>query len=232
MEYALWVARKIISILGELLLTLGVLILLFVVYQVWFSNLASQAEADRISNELIESFELDYSNIDTGSEDKEVSSIERKESEGFALLYVPRLKDDVWGTPILDGITESKLAKGIGHYPTTELPGEVGNFSIAGHRATYGEPFARFERLQVGDNVVVRTVEGWFVYQLKKDQIVLPSEVWVLNDVPTQDFSAGSSLITLTTCDPRWNSYQRWIWWGELVSVHEPKDIPVEVLEG
>lgn len=224
--------KKWIGILGELMLTAGVLILLFVAYQVWFSNLASQAEADRISAELSESFEHDYSNIDTGSEDKEVSGIERKESEGFALVYIPRLKDDVWGTPILDGITESKLAKGIGHYPTTELPGEVGNFSIAGHRATYGEPFARFERLQPGDKVIVRTVEGWFVYQLKVDQIVLPSEVWVLNDVPTEDFAAGSSLITLTTCDPRWNSYQRWIWWGELVSTHKPKDVPLEVLEG
>jgi LPXTG-site transpeptidase (sortase) family protein len=86
--------------------------------------------------------------------------------------------------------------------------------------------------LQAGDNVVVRTVEGWFVYQLKKDQIVLPSEVWVLNDVPTDEFSAGASVITLTTCHPRWDSDKRWIWWGELISSHKPKDVPVEVLEG
>lgn len=224
--------RKWIGILGEIFLTLGALLLLFVGYQVWFSNIASHVQADRLSAALTESFDTNSKEVISGGSDTEVTDLERTEPEGFALAFIPRLKNDVWGTPILDGITDSKLAKGIGHYPDTELPGEIGNFSIAGHRATYGEPFARFERLQAGDAVVIRTIDGWFVYELRKDRIVLPTEVWVLNDVPIEDFSEGSALITLTTCDPRWDSYQRWIWWGELVSTHEPSDIPVEVSEG
>jgi sortase A len=149
------------------------------------------------------------------------------EHGGFALLYIPALKEDVWGLPILEDVTEGSLAMGAGHYSETAMPGEVGNFAIAAHRATYGEPFAFFERLTAGDKVIVQTAEGFYTYQLFADQKIKTEEVWVISEQPAGVVTTPKAIITLTTCDPRWNSTQRWARWGELIgfSVTAPEEL-------
>lgn len=235
--------RKTSAVVGELLITFGVVILLYVVYSLWFTNSVAEATTRTLSEDFLAQLETQQA-LPTATEapalDEPEESSEEPEAEvstfipiePFALLFIPRLQADVWAEPLVSGISYRALASGVGHYPTTELPGEVGNFAIAGHRATNGEPFAYFEKLQAGDRVYVQSLEGWFEYELVRDKIIQEDEVWVLGDVPEgQGFEPGSRLITLTTCDPRWNSYQRWAWWGELVATYPLSDTPQEILE-
>lgn len=237
------VLRRIANLIGELLVTVGTVILLYVVYSLWFTNAVAEATSNSLSENFLAKIESRISSVEspeleTSVEPAEQPTVVSEEQpefvplEPFALLYIPRLEAQVWAEPIVSGISYRALASGVGHYPSTELPGEIGNFAIAGHRATNGEPFAYFERLKQGDSVFVQTLDGWFEYQLRSDKIIQEDEVWVLADNPEgQGFEPGSKLITLTTCDPRWNSYQRWAWWGELVMTYPLDQTPQEILE-
>jgi sortase A len=153
------------------------------------------------------------------------------EADAFALLYIPRLVDQVWETPVLQGVNPPQLDSGVGHYIGTAQPGEPGNFALAGHRATYGEPFAYFDRLRSGDRVYVRTFGRWFVYVLDNDMKIKPRDVWVIDPRPGQLARSVPSdhLISLVTCDPRWGSVRRWVWWGHLVATHPKDEPPLEV---
>lgn len=147
--------------------------------------------------------------------------------DAFALLYVPRMREHAWGTPILHGVADAQLDVGIGHFPTAPLPGENGNFSLAGHRMTHGKPFTDIDKLVAGDEVIIETRDSYYVYTLKVDRIVNPTDVWVLDDQPVPEMSgADKGIITLVTCTPKWSTKQRWIWWGELTAVHPRNDPP------
>jgi sortase A len=139
---------------------------------------------------------------------------------GFALLYIPRLRDKVWGLPIHQGVGKDVLAQGAGHYRATAMPGQVGNFAIAAHRSTHDEPFANFPDLRTGDKVYVETRTEWFVYTLSKDDPNLrPSDVWVVEPVPGRPGARPTQqLMTMTTCTPRYGSTGRWAWWASLTA--------------
>lgn len=209
-------SSKFFLFVGEVLLTLAALVALYLLYSYSFTNLISEAS----KAQLTETFLLASEGQSTKPQSI-TSDLNDEQSaptvNAFGLVYIPALKSDVWEEPLVRGIDGASLSLGIAHYPTTEGPGEVGNFAIAGHRSSHGQPFARFENLRKGDSVFVRTKDSVFEYRLTSNQIVGPEDVWVLNDVPTDDFEVGSSLITLTTCHPFWSSEQRWVWWGELV---------------
>lgn len=142
--------------------------------------------------------------------------------ESFALLSIPRLRDQVWQTPVLHGVGDDELRSGVGHYPDSALPGETGNFALAGHRTTHGEPFTAFDQLEAGDEVIVRTGEQQFVYTLVRDTIVDPSDTWVVTNSAADVIatSANNAIITLVTCTPKWSTSQRWVWWGVLSRTH------------
>ena len=119
----------------------------------------------------------------------------------------------------MQGVSLPDLSRGVGHYPSTALPGQVGNFAVAGHRATHGEPFAHLDLVRVGDSLVVETRASWFTYVVDKVQIVQPNAVWVIEPVPGKPAQEPTrQLITLTTCNPRWASTQRLIVFGHLES--------------
>ena len=231
--------RKVLGVVGELLITFGLIALLYVGYSLWFTNAISDLNARESAQRFLSRVEVAVAEPEQQQAPTELEPQDETEVaarfepvEPFGLLYIPRLASDVWAEPLVSGIYYRALASGVGHYPTTELPGEVGNFAIAGHRASNGEPFARFERLQAGDRVFVQTLDGWFEYELSKDMKIQEDEVWVLADSPDgQGFEPGAKLITLTTCDPRWNSYQRWAWWGVLVATYPLEETPAEILE-
>lgn len=226
------------------MITAGALILLYLAYSLWFTNTVAQANTQTLSSEFLAQVEKRLGDDSTTSDDvttgigeSSTTAVEptlgSRAFEPIGLVYIPRLRSDVWAEPLVSGISFSALASGIGHYPSTELPGEIGNFAIAGHRASNGEPFAYFERLRSGDRVYVQTLERWYEYTLVKDRIIQQGEVWVLSDSPAdQGFEPGARLITLTTCDPRWNSYQRWAWWGELSATYPLDSPPEEVAQG
>jgi sortase A len=206
---------------GELLVTLSALIFLYLIYNAWFSNVTAQAQTAELAEEIQQIYQLHDAKPLSASESTPVV-VSGEQVSPIGLLYIPRLRDKVWRLPIVDGVGARELSLGVGHYTSTELPGQLGNFAIAGHRATHGEPFAYFERLKAGDLVYVRTQQGWFEYQLFEQKKIKESETWVLADSPDGlELAEGSALITLTTCDPRWNSYQRWAWWGVLTNTYE-----------
>lgn len=207
---------KFFLLLGEVLLTMAALAALYLIYSYSFTNQISEISKAQLTEAFVvasESQSTKPQSITSDSNDEQSTP----SVNAFGLVYIPALKSDVWEEPLVRGIDRESLFLGIAHYPTTEGPGEVGNFAIAGHRSSHGQPFARFENLRKGDSVFIRTKDSVFEYRLIRDQIVGPEDVWVLNDVPTDDFKIGSSLITLTTCHPFWSSEQRWVWWGELV---------------
>lgn len=229
--------RVAIRTIGELFITVGVLLILFLIYQLWWTSFTADRAATHTRNELIQEWAREIPKPVTSSlpaagqstapvtsenstEDVASSTIEGK---AFALMYIPRLKDQVWGVPIVKGIGTGSLARGIGFYPNSAAPGTDGNFAVAGHRATHGEPFRNIDRLRVGDEVIVRTRDAWFTYTLTRDELVRPKETWVIDPVP-RGLKPGA-LMTIITCHPRWASTYRWIWWAKLQQ-SSPADQP------
>ena len=210
-------AAAVVRGVGEALITLGVLILLFCVYQLFYTNF----EANRAQAKIKDSLERDWTppqhipNAQPVPDD--FSGID--EGDGFALMYIPRLGRD-WQKPVVEGVGLDDLARGVGHYPDSAMPGKVGNFAVAGHRATHGEPFRNLDSVKEGDVVIVETENNWYRYVIDRHRIVDPTDVGVVLPVPNQPgVKPTKKLITLTTCHPRWASTYRLIYWGHLESV-------------
>jgi sortase A len=221
--------RTFVRGVGEVFITLGVLLLLMTVYQLWWTNVESAqaiaAERDVLTEE--------WRNA-PAQPAEELVEPKPVMGEAFALLYIPRMKDKVWALPINEGTTKAVLARGAGHYVRSAMPGEVGNFALAAHRSTHGEPFANIDDLRVGDKVYVQTRQAWYTYTLQKDDPTLtPYDVWVVAPVPGQPGATPTQkLITLTTCTPRYGSTGRWAWWGEMTSVQPASAGPPDGLTG
>ena len=213
--------RRIFSIVGEILVTAGLVLLLFVGWQLyWTDVLAARAQADT-RDELL----LEWNLAPVGDEIK--TDINTTVGQPFGLLYVPALGDRAWDIPIVEGTEHSLLSQGVGHHKDTALPGQVGNFAIAGHRTTYGAPFVEIAELQPGDPVIVETKHGWFVYELNNDKIISPNDGWVLDPVPGKpDATPKKKLLTMYACHPMYSAAQRYVWFGELVGEYPRSDGP------
>ncbi|WP_150307345.1 class E sortase [Planctomonas psychrotolerans] len=211
----------VLGVLGELLITAGLLVLLFLGWQLWFNDLVVGGEQRGAALELQQDWaagSADGSVVAPGTTDfgPPVVGAAPPETESFATLYVPRFGAD-YVRPIAEGVGTRTVLNtlGIGHYPGTQMPGEVGNFAIAAHRTTYGAPFASIADLRLGDPIVVRTADGWYTYRFRTMDYVPPSGVEVLNAVPALDGAEPTDrIITLTSCNPRFSSAERIIAYG------------------
>jgi sortase A len=232
--------KKVLRILGSMCIGGAVFFAGLIVYRLWISNYFSERAADSARAELLESWGTSsQTTIPLLSSPSTIAPTEVKaisaptDQEAFALLYIPRIGNDVWATPIFEGVKSKQLNSGIGHYPNSGLPGQDGNFSLFGHRSSYGQPFSHIERLQVGDEVIVETKEFFFVYTLKYDKIVKPSATWVTEPTQMDELEIAADdpyrVITLITCEPRWSITKRWVWWGVLDAVY-PRDTPPSML--
>lgn len=115
-------------------------------------------------------------------------------------------------TVVVEGTTASALRAGAGHYVNTPLPGETGNVGIAGHRTTYGKPFANLDRLKPGDEVILETPLGAHVYRVSRDPFVVEATDWsVISQTPTPS-------LTLTACHPKGSAKQRIVVKAEMVT--------------
>lgn len=198
--------------IGEVFITTGVLMLLFVSYQLWWTNVRAHAQADKEASSLQE---------DWASGKRAPGSFEP--GQGFAILHIPKLDVVV---PIAEGVSNKKvLDRGmVGHYGEdklkTAMPGDkAGNFGLAGHRNTHGEPFRYINRLAQGDAIVVETQDKYYVYKMASIlPVTSPSNVSVLDPVPRDaGFTKAGRYITLTTCTPEFTSKYRLIVWGKMV---------------
>ena len=218
--------RRAVGVVGEVFITLGVLLLLLCVYQLWWTNVESAKATDVVRDEI--SSEWETTPVIKSATGGKPGTIARPASgKGFAFLYIPRINDKVWRLPVIQGTSLSVLAEGAGHYTSSALPGQVGNFAVAAHRATHNEPFRDIDAIKPGDKVYVETKAGWYTYVLDLYKIVKPTDTWVINPVPSKTKETPTkALITLTTCNPRWASYERWIWWGHLTKATAKSDGP------
>ena len=204
---------------GELFVTSGMVLLLFVAYQLVWTNVEANRAQDRVADDIREDWQRPAA---TGTVGDGTDGTAAKGpgpgdfGRGFAFVRIPRLGLD-YSVPVLEGINLDVLARGVGHYPRTAMPGQVGNFAVAGHRATNGEPFAHLDRVRANDVVVVETRRAWLTYVVDRTRIVRPTDTWVIDPVPGQSgVQPTERLITLTTCNPRWASYERLIIFGHL----------------
>ena len=138
--------------------------------------------------------------------------------DAFALLRIPAFGDD-YEVPILSGTNSDVLSRGVGHYRSTAMPGQVGNFAVAGHRVTHGQPFARLLELNRGDKVIVETRTTIFSYVLDvapRNLTVKSSDGWLLDPVPGKNTAPTKALLTLTTCQDLFHSQDRSVATGHL----------------
>ncbi|WP_369170676.1 class E sortase [Streptomyces sp. R28] len=198
--------------IGEVFITTGVLMLLFVSYQLWWTNVRAHAQADQEASSLQDDWASGKRNPGTF-----------EPGQGFAILHIPKLDVVV---PIAEGVSNKKvLDRGmVGHYGEgklkTAMPdAKTGNFGLAGHRNTHGEPFRYINRLTPGDEIVVETQDKYFVYKMASIlPVTSPSNVSVLDPVPRgSGFTKVGRYITLTTCTPEFTSRYRLIVWGKMV---------------
>ncbi|HUR48802.1 MAG TPA: class E sortase [Acidimicrobiales bacterium] len=121
--------------------------------------------------------------------------------DSLTRIQIPKINVD---TIVVEGTTASALRAGAGHYPSTPLPCENGNVGIAGHRTTYGKPFANLDQLKEGDTIILTTPIGTCTYAVSKQPFVIsPSNLDVISDTPT------TRELTLTTCHPKHSARQR-----------------------
>jgi sortase A len=217
-------ARTAVRGLGELLITAGLVLLLFVAYQLVWTNFEAHRAQGGVADQIRDDWQRPPASGSAGEAPKGPGKVDF--GQGFAFMHIPRLGKN-YAVPVVQGVGLGDLARGIGHYPRTAMPGEVGNFAVAGHRATHGEPFAYLDKVGKGDVVIVETSTDWFVYRMDRVKIVAPTDVWVIGPVPGRpDAQPTEALITLTTCNPRWASTERLIVFGHLESRRDKADGP------
>ncbi|OLR89637.1 class E sortase [Actinokineospora bangkokensis] len=145
---------------GEVMVTLGLVMLLFVVYEVWITDLISAGKQDDVTSALDQQWDQ------PGAEDAERKQrFQVAEGQGMAKLYIPALGEDYKFT-VVEGTTDADLEIGPGHYVNSALPGQPGNFAVAGHRVGKGAPFNDLDLLNACDAIVVETRSDWFVYRM------------------------------------------------------------------
>jgi sortase A len=162
--------RTVIRGIGQTFITAGLVLLLFVVYEVWVSNIYAHKRQEKVHQQLVQAWKAgkdplrgeDRLNLPSGKQ------VIIPAGQGFANLYIPRFgKDYAW--TIVQGTNDADLERGPGHYSGTAVPGQIGNFSLAGHRVGKGEPFLNLDQLIPGDSIVVQTASNWFVYHVLGD---------------------------------------------------------------
>jgi len=226
-------------VVGEILITAGVITLLYVVWQLWIGDVIYGAERNAAGNELSQSWAQEFTpetapettpsiapdEPQTPVQVEPVIIAEPADAEQFGVMHIPRFGAD-YAFPIAGGVSRARTLDpiGIGHYPGTSMPGEVGNFALAAHRTTWGKPFNRIADLHIGDAIVVETQGGWYTYRFRTLEYVTPDEVEVLLPVPqAEGVPAGTKYITLTSCSPMFAMTERIIAYGVFES-YTPRD--------
>lgn len=184
---------------AELALTAGFVLLLFAFYLLVWTNQQTAAA----QNDLLKEFrEADRT---------EVLKERPSAGDGVAVMHVPRFGKD-WERVVVEGVAVDDLRDGPGRFSDSAMPGKRGNFAVAGHRATHGEPFADMDKLVPGDVVVVETATEFLTYTVDSNQIIPPTQMDILADVPgNPDLKPKKNqrFLTLITCHPRWGSTER-----------------------
>ncbi|WNF27255.1 class E sortase [Streptomyces sp. C11-1] len=259
--HARYVLARGLWVSAELVVTLGLVLLLLVAHQLWWTNREARADAGRTVQELQR--EWDESPAAEGRDDRddrtEMGTDTGDESAGgpgpsssgrasgapaapdasasrtrpstprwdqaYAVLSIPRIG---LTAPVAEGTSKGGvLDRGyVGHYVRTAQAGQAGNFALAGHRNTHGEPFRRIDRLRRGDRITVETRDAVYTYTVDKRLArTAPSDSGVIAPVPRSNittsvgYSEPGYYLTLTTCTPEFSSRYRLVVWGKLTAM-------------
>jgi sortase A len=214
-------SRRLLGWTGEVLITVGVLLLLFTVWQLWWTDVVANRASARIVEELRDDFTRQPGAARGGA------APAGPPAGAIALMYVPRLGTD-WVRPVLEGTDRDVLTRGVGHYAGTADPGEVGNFAVAGHRTTHGRPFHDIDALREDDHVVVETAESVYVYAVTGSEVVPPTDVAVIAPVPDEPGEPPTDeVLTMTSCHPRYSAAERYVVHASLVRTLPASDLEV-----
>jgi len=195
------IIRGLAGLLGEALITVGAVLVLFVGWQLFWTDVVADTDAGQV----VTSLEQDPAGPEW------VAPTQAKLGDAFAIIRIPRF-GATFARPLYEGTTRDVLMRGIGHYVGTNLPGEVGNFAMAGHRTTYGKPFNKIDKLIEGDAVVVETKATYYVYRVTGHQIVPPTQVSVVLPVPDEPGEVATlATLTMTSCHPEFSARERFV---------------------
>lgn len=219
--------RQVLGGVGRVLVTLGLLLLLFVAYQLWGTGIYTAQAQNDLKDQFAQAQRRAATTSTTATPTPTTTADDPvvpatlapfpapPEGDAVALIGIPKIGVS---DAVVEGVNVDDLRKGPGHYPTTQMPGHEGNSAIAGHRTTYGAPFGDLDQLAKGDDIRVTTVQGDFHYTVTEQKVVDPSEVGVLDPTP-DPARPGHDLatLTLTTCNPKYSAEQRLIVQAQLV---------------
>ncbi|HEX6500964.1 MAG TPA: class E sortase [Micromonosporaceae bacterium] len=207
------VARTVARGLGEALITFGVIVLLFAAYEVWGKTAIVDAHQNDLRHQLAQQWGQPTVSPPAGSPSSTAGAQPPLPGNAIARLYIPKLGKS-W--VVVEGVSPADIRYAPGHYPGTAMPGQKGNFSVAGHRIP--AIFWDLDRLRSGDIIGVETGTGWYVYQVVQTEIVSPHAVEVVAPVPDRPgVRPDQAMLTLTTCNPKWDNYQRLVVHAKLV---------------
>ena len=206
--------RTLVQVIGELLITCGVILLLFVVWELWWTNIEANSAQQAAVSQFAQDFQgpvappvavapPDFGQPIVMAEPSDPSAV-------FGVVYIPRF-GATYSRPLVEGVGQAQLdTLGLGRYDSSTMPGGVGNFAVAGHRQTHGAVLDAIHTLVPGDKIYVQTKDGYYTYVFRNNQIVLPSRGDILLPVPTQAGATPTErLMTMTSCNPRFGAEER-----------------------
>lgn len=249
-------ARGVIRGIGQTLITLGVIVVLFVGYELWFTDYLNSREQHHLTAQLHKEWSQGNDPL-VGASPRAAKAGGKHEADtvpgtgiaplpgakasdiplgnALAIIHIPRLGLD-YARTVVEGTGESQLLEGPGHYVGSAMPGQVGNFALAGHRVSKGSPFLDLDKLRPGDPIVIETKDFWYTYAVLGDsgtgsfttatpdgipgrEIVSASAGAVVDPVPDHPGQVPTlKMITLTTCHPKFSASHRMIIHGMLAS--------------
>ncbi len=238
--------------LGEILITLGVLSLLFVAWQLWIGDWIGAAEKNAAGKSISEQWAREYAAstpaastppastptptpaATPGAPVTPVVSPEPADAQIFGVMYVPRFGKD-YQVPMAGGVSRPRTLDpiGIGHYPGAPMPGAIGNVALAAHRTTFGKPFNQITHLHLNDAIVIETAAGWYTYRFRNLEYVKPTAIDVLLPVPQKPgVKADGRYLTMTSCSPMYFATERIVAYSVFDSFTPRADGPPASLKG
>ncbi len=202
--------RQFVGTLGRALIAVGVLLLIFVVYQLWGTGIYTAREQSQLNDQFEQTLRAS-----TGSPTATPPTAPLGDAVGQ--IRIPKIGVDAI---VVNGVGAEELRTGPGLYPDSPRPGQLGNAAIAGHRTTYGAPFSDLDQLRPGDEITVLTTQGTFAYQVRESLVVDPSNISVL--APRTSGATTKATLTLITCNPKFSAAERLVIFADLTTGQTP----------